>query len=144
MRVVYHPSAATLSDLALNQWLIATLAAIDSPPSPSVALELCNPDYPWQFEPEYLADDRETQGGHVHSIVRATRLTGVLNISAVHSSEIPAWRNWYAATVGFRKPFVLRLPDLTVLAAVAPAKKFPLSLVSLEEWAGSLNVVQRI
>lgn len=142
MRVVYHPSGATLSDYALNQWLIATLAAIDNPPSPGVALELCNPDYPWQFELEYLADDRETQGGKTFSRIRTTRLTGVLNMSTVHSSEIPAWRNWYAATVGFRIPFVLRLPDLTVLAAVSPAKKFPLSLVSLEEWAGLLNVVQ--
>jgi hypothetical protein len=142
MRIVYHPDSATMSDYALGQWLSATLAAIDNPPAPGIALDLGNPDYPWSFEPEYLADDRETSGGKCFSRIRATRLQGMLNMSAVHSGELPAWRGWYAATLGFRRPFALRLPELTVLGAVAPVKKFPLALVSLEEWAGQINVVE--
>lgn len=142
MRLIYHPTGSTLSDYALRQWLAAATAAVDAPPAPGVILDTINPDYPWSLEPEYLADDRETQGGKFYSRVRASRLLGTINFSGIHSSDIPAWRACYAATQGFRLPVVLRLPELNIINAVAPAKVFPLALVSLESWSGSLNVVQ--
>lgn len=142
MRVVYHPNGATLTPYAMSLWLAATVAAIGNPPAPGVALDLGDPDYPWRFETGYLADDRETQGGKTFSRIHATRLQGTLNFSGVPSSELPGWLAWYEATQGFRQTFVLQLPDMTVLRAVAPAIQFPLELVKQERWAGSLNVVE--
>ena len=69
--------------------------------------------------------------------------SGTLNFSGVHSADIPGWRLWYAATQGFRLPFALELPDGARLIATAPAAAFPLALIDLESWSGSLTLSEQ-
>lgn len=147
MHVAYHPNGAALTAYALNLWLTAALAAVPTAPAgeivtvpvPGILLDLGLPNYPWQVETDYLSDDRETQGGKTYSRIRAERRQGRLNFSGVPSCMIDQWRAWHVATRGGRIPFIVQLPDLSAMIAVAPGS-FPLSLVSMERWAGSLAV----
>lgn len=153
MIFIYHPDAATMTAYALRQWLASTLAdvlstppadrEITTPPSAGALLDLGLPDYPWQFEPRHLTDDRETQGGVHFSRLRAIRRQGTLNFSSVPGSVIPHWRAWHTATQGGRLPFIAQLPDLAVLPVLTPGD-FPLSLVRLERWRGALNLIEAL
>ena len=140
MRVVYDPSGAGMPDATLRARLLAALSDMGHPPAPLVALDLGLPDYPYQIDAVYLTDDRETQGGVTHSRLRAVLRRGELNFSSVHTDDVAAWRAWYAATQGFRRPFAVELPDGQTLLAAAPANRFPLILTSLESWEGSLSL----
>ena len=147
MIFIYHPDAAVMTPYALRQWLDSTEAAavtdreITAPPVSGRLLDLGLPDYPWQFEPRHLAEDRETQGGAHFSRLRAIRRQGTLNFSNVPGSVIPHWRAWHVATQGGRLPFLAQLPGLAVLPVLAPGD-FPLSLVRLERWRGALNLIE--
>lgn len=138
MKIAYHPDAASLTPAALAAWLIAAIADIDAPPAPGIAATITRPNYPAAFETGVVADDRATQGGVGYSRILYRGRTGTLDFTNVPHGEIPAWRAWYAATLGFRLPSVIELD--AAYAIVAPSGAFPLQLVRQERWAGRLEI----
>jgi len=143
VRIAYHTSGATLSRGALDAWIDATLAlsavAFDALSPPGVLIEITDPDYPFSFEQSTQADDRLTIGGEPFSRLRYTGRRGEWQWSNVLTAELATWRAWYAATSGFRLPFIVEIGD-DRHAAVAPGP-FPLRLTRLERWAGSATLI---
>jgi hypothetical protein len=141
MRIAYHSNGATLTAAALDAWIAATLAlsagAFDALASPGVLIEITDPDYPFAFEDSTHADDRITQGGEPFSRVLYTGRRGDWRWSNVLTAELASWRAWYAATTGFRLPFIVEIGDERY-PAVAPGP-FPLQLTRLERWGGAAS-----
>lgn len=141
MRIVYPTSTPT-------HWASVAGGITNTPQTGDLVvagllIDLGPPNYPYKFEAEVLADDRQTQGGLVYSKVRATRRQGVFAFGNIHSSKLPAWRSWYFWTQGFRIPFYIEFPDTTLVRCVAPGA-FPLALVKLERWAGSFTAMETL
>lgn len=142
MRIAYHANASTLQPAQLRAWLVATLAlsaeAFTALAAPGALIEITEPNYPFAFEVSVNADDRETIGGVPYSVIRYTGRTASWNWTRVPSSEVVVWRTWYAATLGFRLPFIVEIGS-DRHAAVAPGP-FPLTLTRQERWDGGINV----
>lgn len=138
MRIAYHPSGSSLSTFALNAWIAAALADITA--SPGVVVNVQRPNYPYPFKPNTNADDRMTRGGRGFSRIQYTARAGSWKFSSVPNAQIAIWDAWYAATQGFRVPFVVELPLSGGNAAVRAPGPYPLVLDKPLLWSGSLNV----
>ena len=143
MRIVYHPTGSALKSSQLRALLDAALLNMSTPALPLVALDMGLPDYPYQIEPLFLSDDRRTLGGTSYSRINAILVSGTLNFSNIHSSEVAGWRAMYSATQGMRLPFAVELPDGRCIVATAAGERFPLALVDLETWDGSITITEQ-
>lgn len=142
MRIAYHSTASALQPAQLSAWLTATLALsavdFDALASPGVLLTITDPDYPFAFERQRLATDRQTLGGVGYSRQYGGQRSGDWHFSRVHAVEIAAWRLWYEATAGLRLPFVVEIGS-DRYRAIAPGP-FPLTLTAFERWSGALPI----
>lgn len=146
MRIAYHATGAALTKAALAAWIDATLAlsagAFDALAAPGVLIEITDPNYPFGFEASTNADDRLSVGGAPWSRIHYTGRRGGWDWSNVITAEIAAWRAWYAATTGFRLPFIIEIGD-DRYAAVAPGP-FPLLLTKQERWGGAAAFLEAL
>lgn len=146
MRIAYHATAATLTPAQLTAWMVATLAlsaaAFDALAAPGVLIDITDPNYPFAFEASTHADDRLTLGGVSFSQLLYTGRRGDWQWSNVVTAEIAAWRAWYAATAGFRLPFIVEI-GADRYPAVAPGP-FPLQLTRQERWGGAATVLEAL
>lgn len=146
MRIAYHANASSLPPAQLQAWLVATLAlsaaAFDALAAPGVLIEITEPNYPFAFESSVYADDRATLGGVNFSQLHYTGRRGDWQWSNVVTAEVSAWRAWYAATAGFRLPFIVEIGDARY-SAVAPGP-FPLLLTRQERWGGGAALMEAL
>lgn len=139
MNIAYNPDGASMTRDDLFAWCLSVLDLVVSPgiftaPDPAVVIQITQPDYPYIFEASTIADDRVTLGGIGYSKLRYTARMGNWTFSNIWQAEISDWRLWYAATQGFRLPFVVDLPDGSGGAIVRAPCAFPLALTAFERW----------
>lgn len=103
-------------------------------------IEISPPSDPWGFEQHQAADDRVTQGGIGYSRLLYTARSGNWTFEEIPDAEVANWRTWYAATAGFRLPFVAEDPLTGAAYLVRAPGAFPLSRQRVSWWGGKLAV----
>jgi hypothetical protein len=146
MRIAYHSAGGTLYAEQLEAWIAQTLALapeyFTGLAAPGVLITITDPDYPFALESSIVADDRVTLAGTAWSRVKYSGRSGAWQFSNVPTSELDDWRAWYAATKGFRLPFIVEIG--TARYPVVAPREFPLRLDRFERWSGALAPLEAL
>lgn len=143
MKIAYHPDSATLSAAVLDAWLAATLAAWPDAGAGTL-ITVRDPKHPMRIEADTAADDRTTQGGRQFSKIKYTRREIALEFPPIRESEAAIWRAFYAATNGFRLPFIIEHPLTMGKIVVHGGQAFPFTLTSRDGYSGSVKWSERL
>lgn len=135
MRIAYHPNSATISAYALDAWLAATVAAWPTVGAGTL-IDVRAPRHPLRIESDTAADDRTTRGGRQFSKINYTRREAALEFPPITEAEAAIWRAFYAATQGFRLPFILEHPLTLAKIVMQGAGPFPFTLTSRGQYSG--------
>jgi hypothetical protein len=142
MRIAYHPTGSALHPSALDA-LLVTWAAAWPTVSGGTLLVITAPKRPFKFEADTTATDRQTLGGRQWSKIHNTQKVARLEFF-VNSTEAATWRTFYAATNGFRLPFIVEHPQTLVKTTMQGSGPFPLSETEYRMHSGSVVWTERV
>jgi len=139
MRIAYHKTGSSLTPAALDAWIAAKIAAWPTIDSAGLLISVGDPKHPFRWESDTVADDRITLGGKSFSKIRYTARNVEIEFPPLSENEAATWRTFYAATKGFRLPFIVEHPILRTVIALVGGQPFPFSLTNKGLYSGSVN-----
>jgi len=109
---------------------------------PGKVVTLKAPSYPFRWHPDVNADDRTALGGAQYSRIRRTQRRATWTFEVVDTAEVDKFKDWYDATDGFRRPFVITEPVTDDPYLCKAPGRFPLSREDFSLRTGEIDLTE--